>query len=127
MSTLVFPSMPGLDVNVARAPYYSTSVLESVSGKEVRAAWRAVPRVRYTLKFNFARTATQAPAPYAAYSEIGVLMAFLDQHLGSADSFLYADNYTGSQVRVRLVEDSISFEKICANVWACGFEVVEVL
>jgi phage-related protein len=117
MSSLVFPALPGLSIEVVREPYYSTKILRSVSGREVRAAWRSQPKVRYSLRFNFARTSVQAPG-FPAYSEIGVLMAFLDQHLGAADSFLYADPYTGSSVRVRFVEDSIQMAQIVPGVWS---------
>ncbi|MEY2668868.1 MAG: hypothetical protein RJA59_1506 [Pseudomonadota bacterium] len=118
MSSNLFPSLPGLDVKVSREPRYSTQVYESVSGREVRVSWRTQPRIRYTLRFNFARTYTQAPAPYTSYSEMGVLLSFLDTHLGSFDSFLYADPYTGSQVRVRLVEDSLKMTQVVSGIWA---------
>jgi hypothetical protein len=106
--------------NVAREPRYSTQVNESVSGREVRVSWRTQPRIRYTLRFNFLRTGTQAPSPYTSYSETGVILAFLDQHLGALGSFLYADPYTGAQVRVRLVEDSLQMVQIVPGVWEIG-------
>lgn len=120
MSNLLFPSLPGLAPNVSREPRYATQVYESVSGREVRVSWRTQPKIRYTLTFNFARTHTQAPAPYTSYSEMGVLLAFLDIHLGAFDSFLYADPYTGAQVRVRLVSDSLEMVQIVSGVWGVG-------
>ena len=118
MSDNLFPSLPGLAPEVAREPRYATQIYESVSGREVRVSWRTQPRVRYTLKFNFLRTASQAPTPYTSYSEMGVLMSFLDTHLGSFGSFLFADPYTGSQVRVRFVEDSIRMTQIVSGIWS---------
>jgi hypothetical protein len=120
VSSNLFPTLPGLDVQVTREPRYATQVYESVSGREVRVSWRTQPRIRYTLKFNFLRTGAQAPSPYTSYSETGVILSFLDTHLGSFDSFLYADPYTGSQVRVRLVEDSIQMTQIVPGAWEVG-------
>jgi len=128
MTSLVFPPLPGLDIAVSRQPYYATEVHEAVSGREVRVAWRTNPRVRYLLQVNGARTATQAPSPYSSYSEMGVLLAFLDTHLGSFDSFLYPDPYTGANVRVRLVEDSIRMTRVVDGWWKVeSLELVTVL
>ena len=116
MSNALFPSLPGLGPNVSREPRYATQVYESVSGRSCRVSWRTQPKIRYTLRFNFARTNVQAPG-FPAYSEMGILLQFLDDNLGSAGSFLYADPYTGSQVRVRFIEDSIQMTQIVSGVW----------
>lgn len=118
MSDLLWPSLPGIDVQVTREPLYATQIYESVSGREVRVSWRTQPRYRYTLKFNVLRTGTQAPGAYTSYSEMGVILAFLDTHAGALGSFLYADPYTGSEVRVRFVEDSLQMTQIVPGAWA---------
>lgn len=120
MSDLLFPALPGLNIRVARQPRYATEVYESVSGRECRVSWRTQPRIRYTLTFSFLRTFIQAPAPFTSYSETGVILAFLDQHLGALDSFLYADPYTGAWVRVRLVEDSVEMVQLAVGFWEVG-------
>jgi hypothetical protein len=128
MSSEVFPSLPCLNVAVEREPYYATETHESVSGKEVRVSWRTQPRIRYRLKINAARVGVQAPSPHTSYSEMGVLLAFLDMHRGSFESFLYPDPYTGSNVRVRLAEDSLAMTQIVPGVWAVeSLELVSVL
>lgn len=118
MSTLMFPDLPGADVAVSREPRYVTKIQEAVSGREVRTSWRTQPRVRYTLRFNFLRTATQAPSPNQGYSETGVILAFLDAHKGAFDSFQFRDPYTSETVQVRLVEDSVRMTKIVNGVWS---------
>jgi hypothetical protein len=127
MSDLVFPSLPGVDVAVTREPAYATQVHEAVSGKEVRVSWRTAARIAYRLRFNFTRTATAAPSPYATSSETQVILDFLDTHLGSFDSFLYLDPYTAANVRVRLVEDSIRMEQMVPGVWTAELSLVSVL
>jgi len=118
MSSEVFPSLPGFDVAVDRVPYYATEIHESVSGKEIRVSWRTQPRIRYRITINGARTGTSAPSPYAAKNEMEALLYFLDLHKGSFESFLYPDPYTGSNVRVRLVEDSLRMTLVVPGWWS---------
>jgi hypothetical protein len=128
MSSEVFPTLPGLDVAVERSPSYATEVHESVSGKEVRVSWRTLPRISYKIRINGARTGTDAPSPYAAMDEMAVLIYFLDLHKGSFESFLYPDPYTGSNVRVRLVEDSLRMVQVVSGWWRIdSLELVSVL
>jgi hypothetical protein len=128
MSSEVFPTLPGLDVAVERVPYYATETHESVSGKEVRVSWRTQPRIRYRITINGARTGTAAPSPFGAMSEMAALLHFLDAHFGSLESFLYPDPYTASNVRVRLVEDSLRMTKVVDGWWKVdGLEMVSVL
>ena len=117
MSDYLFPAIPGTNISVSRESKYATSIYGSLSGAEVRVSWQTQPRYRYTVKFNFLRTNVQAPAPYTSYSEAGVVQWFLDVHHGSLDSFLFADPYTGSEVRVRLVDDSVRMTQIVFGIW----------
>lgn len=126
MSNLVFPSLPGVDINVERETIYSTTTRTSVSGKEYRTSWQASPRYRYKLKFNL-RTAWSAPSPFGAYNEVSVVQAFLDTHLGSWDSFLYTDPYSGSQVRVRFERDNLNLKQELTGAWSCSFNLISVL
>ena len=122
MSDLVFPTLPGLSITVNREPRYATQIHEAVSGKEVRVGWRTVPKIRYQIKVT-ARNASNAPSPYSAITETQIILDFLDDHLGSLDSFLLPDPYTTSNVRVRFVEDSLRMTQIVSGWWA--FESVE--
>jgi hypothetical protein len=128
MSSEVFPTLPCLNVAVQREPSYATEVHESVSGLETRVSWRTLPRIRYRLKINAARTGTAAPSPFAAMSEMAALLHFLDAHRGSFESFLYPDPYTAGNVRVRLVEDSLAMTQIVPGVWSVdSLELVTTL
>ena len=118
MSDLVFPALPGLRPDVTRAPRYLPRCTRRCRGKEVRVSWRSSPKIRFGLRFDIARTGTMAPSPFGAISEMAVLLKFLDDHKGSLDSFLYPDPYTTSNVRVRLVEDSLRMVQIVSGVWA---------
>jgi hypothetical protein len=127
MSAAVFPSnLPG-QIQEMWSSSYSTRILRSVSGKEVRAAWGSAARRRFKVTFNFLRDNAACPAPNAAYTETGLLRAFLDTHKGGWDSFSITCPIDGTSVTVRLMDDSISFTRVVAHVWASSFEVIEVL
>lgn len=127
MSDLVFPSsLPSLDIKVEREVRYATTVHTSASGKEVRARWQTTPRYRYRLKFNGLRSNKAAPAPNQAYTETALVLKFLNDHQGAWDSFLYVDPYDGVQRRVRLVEDSLVFERVVSTWWAASVEFISV-
>jgi hypothetical protein len=134
MSSNVFPAnLPGMTVEILQAPSYATRVLRSVSGKEVRASWRSSAITRIRVSFAFLRTGTNAPAPNAAYTELGLVEAFHTTHKGAQDSFLL-DNSGGvfipggvSQPRVRFVDDELAKQRIVPGVWACELDLETVL
>ena len=126
MSSNVFPSLKGYDVQVTREVFYSNDVHEAISGKETRISFWSTPRYRYRIKVNFARAATSAPAPWAAYSEPAILFKFLDDHLGRNDSFLFNDPYDSVQRAVRFEEDTLSMTRVVDQVWSCELTLVSV-
>jgi hypothetical protein len=126
MSALVFPTLPGLDVEVSRDAKYKTKIFETVSGKEQRIAWENTPRYTYKLKFNVLRDDVAAPAPYAAYSEVGALLYFLDTHKGSWDSFTFTDPYDATSRTVRLVDDSLTVTSIVPHYWSAELSLISV-
>ena len=127
MSALVFPSLPGLKVDLSRAENYSTKVFTTVSGKEQRIKWTSTPRYSWELNFELLRSTVMAPAPYAAMSEVACLHYFLDQHYGSWDSFIFNDPYSGTQVRVRFVEDTLTVKKLDSQRWSANIKIIQVL
>lgn len=128
MSALVFPTNLLGQVEESWTGTYSTKVLESVSGKEVRASYRAAVRRRFRVRFPFLRDDVHCPAPNAAYHELELVQLFLSTHRGAWDSFSITDPISGSSgVIVRLIEDSITFTRIVNHVWSSEFEVIEVL
>lgn len=83
MSNAVFPSLPGITMNVYRRPMWSTKTLVSASGKEARTSLYSYPRYKYTLEYEFLRSDSNA--------ELQTLVAFYNSRQGSFDSFLYTD------------------------------------
>ena len=84
MSSLVFPTLPGLDITVTRTPLYKTQTQESFSGKELRRSCWSYPRYSYALNFNFLRAE-------AAATEFQTLFGFIARHMGCFGSFLFTD------------------------------------
>lgn len=128
MSNNVFPStLPGIDIAVEREAFYATTIHETASGLEDRTAWQPTARYRYGVRVNVVRNSTMAPAPWGAYSEPAILLKFLDDHQGAKDSFLFDDPYSGTQTRVRFVEDSLSITQVASGMWSCTFRLVSVV
>jgi len=140
MSNNIFPALPLLGLDVTVKPTYATRTLESVSGKEVRVAWRAGARMVYEISFDAVRTTTRGRADYTpstgawtynpagAWTEQSVIRDFIDTHKGSWDSFLFPDPIVGGNVRVRFVEDSIVFRKVASGFWEVeSFSLIQVL
>ena len=84
MSNAVFPVLPGLMFDVAKAPRWSTVVHSTSSGKEQRGGFYSRPYYRWTLSFEFLRQA-------AAFAEYQSLVGFYNARQGQFDSFLYSD------------------------------------
>lgn len=140
MSNNVFPILPLQSLDLSVRPEYRTKVLQAVSGKELRVSWSSSSRTTYTLRFDAARTVTSGRGDYnsstgawtvnpsGAYTEYSVIQAFLDTHRGSWDSFLFVDPISGSQVRVRLIDGSITYSRIASGAWAISsLQLIQVL
>ena len=87
MSSLVFPTMAGLDIAIKRTPVYATKVQTASSGKELRASFQSTPRFRYSLPLNFLRQAVLNMDG----DEAAQLLAFFGAHKGKWDSFWLPD------------------------------------
>lgn len=86
MSNLVFPSLPGLQWGIRRAPKFATTIQAARSGKEVRILEQAAPRWSWELSYSFLsddRTAGE--------SDLMKLGAFFQYHRGAFESFRYLD------------------------------------
>lgn len=84
MSSLVFPTLPGCDIKVSRAAMHQVARQQSIGGKVWMSTWWSAPLYRYTLTFNFLRSAS-------TYNEFQKLFGFFARHLGPLDSFLWVD------------------------------------
>jgi hypothetical protein len=92
MSSLVFPSFPGMDIAIKRTAIFATKVQTASSGKELRASFQSAPRYRYVLPLNFLRQAVLN----AATDEVATLLAIFNAAKGRWDSFLLTDAYSNT-------------------------------
>jgi len=86
MSTAVFSQPIGTGFPVARSPVFDTTVQTAISGKETRIARQSIPRRKYELTINAARSS----AAFAS-TEYQYVVGFFAQLLGQFDTFLYQD------------------------------------
>jgi uncharacterized protein (TIGR02217 family) len=84
MSNLVFPSLPGLEWNVVRAPIFSTTKRASVSGRRFAFANYSFPRYKYTMSFSVLRQG-------GSYTELQQVVGLFNQCYGDFDTFLWTD------------------------------------
>lgn len=83
MGNAVLPVLPGLTWNCVSAPNFSTKVQRAVSGRELRASFRAYPLWTFRLGYEVLRDG-------AAGVELDTLLGFFLARQGSFDSFLYS-------------------------------------
>jgi uncharacterized protein (TIGR02217 family) len=86
MSSLVFPSLSGLDIDIQRSPIYSTEVQQSSNGLELRAAFWSYPRYKISLSFNFLRSASYWKT---SQNEWETLVGFLARMAANYDTFYF--------------------------------------
>src|SRR4051812_12387575 len=83
MSNAIFPTLAGLAWDVLKTPLWSTSVQQSVSGKEIRAQYFSTPIYRWRLSYELLRA--------SAVAELQTLIGFFHARQGKFDSFLFSD------------------------------------
>lgn len=84
MTSLVYPSLPGLMFDSARVPIFRNARQQALSGKESRLAYMQYPLWRFELTYEFLRD-TVAP------SELKALAGLYRACQGDFDTFLYTD------------------------------------
>lgn len=93
---------------------------EADDGSEyVTSQWTA-PKWRYTLKFEAVRADTPAPSPFEAYSEVGVILHFVDEARGSWGKFEYVEPIGGQVVTVKFEKDSLKLSRDSTGLWWAG-------
>lgn len=80
----VFPSLPGIAYPVKRAPRWSGTQQDALSGKRVRTSYMTYPVYDYEVTFNFLRTTVN-------FQEWQQLAGFINEMAGSTGMFLYDD------------------------------------
>lgn len=84
MSNAVFPSLIGLTSNVTRRPTWTTNILETVSGREIRGTYQIYPMYEFELAYDVLRDAKNG-------TDLATLIGFFLARQGSFDNFLYSD------------------------------------
>lgn len=84
MSNSVYPSLPGVTLNVTRAPLWKTLKQETTSGREYRGSFMLYPRYRYTLSYDVLRDVP-------THLEYRSLFGFFNLMKGGYDTFLFTD------------------------------------
>lgn len=82
MSNELFPELPGLQWELTKTPIFSTRIMTSVNGRELRASYQAVPKYAFTMSFAFLRE-------NKGRKELQKLQSFFEERRGAFDSFLY--------------------------------------
>lgn len=85
----VFPTLPGLAIEVKRSLLTSTSVQPGTSGKELRASWWSTPKYAFDLTLNFLRQA--GFSPQTAFDEAQTLISFFWGQGGKYTAFWFTD------------------------------------
>lgn len=83
MSNAIYPDLPGMTIDVSRTPRWKTSIKQSVSGREVRAAHQTYPTWDFTLSYEFLRSS-------GAHQELQAIVGFFNARRGSYDDFLFS-------------------------------------
>jgi uncharacterized protein (TIGR02217 family) len=88
MSNAVYPTLPGVTLEVAKTPEFSTQIQRSVNLSELRASFSEQPVYTFKLQYEVLREGT---VHGTAYTELRSLMGFFLARYGSWDSFLFTD------------------------------------
>lgn len=81
MSNAIYPELPGITLEVAFTPTFSTKIQTAVSGKEYRVSLMANPKYDIQLNYEFLRGNSK--------QEMQALIGFYLARKGSYDSFLF--------------------------------------
>jgi hypothetical protein len=99
MSGQIFPStIRGLDVNVTKAPTFSTLVQEAPSGYTTRLAQMQNPIWKFWLTWNYLKDNPKDIPVGLTYTDLQTMMGFYMARQGQYDDFLYddpSDDYVG--------------------------------
>lgn len=83
MSDLVFPSLPGVSIEVSRSPVWESALQRSVSGCAVAITAYTFPLWKYRLRFELLRSGAEA--------ELQQIAGFFNKHHGRVDTWRFFD------------------------------------
>lgn len=84
MSNHVFPTLPGISIEIDRAPIWNSIVHRSASGRSVGLSPMFHPNWRYKLRFEFLRAGAEA--------ELQAIVGLFNKLHGRSDTFLFLDD-----------------------------------
>lgn len=84
MSNNIFPDLPGLSFSVTRKPTFTSKILTTANGKELRARETISPMYNFSLSYEFLRDNVQ-------FKELQKLASFFMNLYGEWDTFLFQD------------------------------------
>ena len=120
MSQLIFPSrLPGMKMELTRAPRFKTHIQSAVSGKETRAAFMAFPLWDLTLSYEFLQSGYRG-------TDLSQIIALFGQVKGAWDSFLLSvpDDNTVTDHLIATGNGSRSYQ-LMRSITASGFTLTE--
>jgi uncharacterized protein (TIGR02217 family) len=95
MSNEIYPTLPGLKIDVYKTPIFSTLIQQSTSGKSITTSLYINPLWQYDLSYSILRDDSN-------YNELKTLMGFYMNRQGGYDSFLFLDpsdnNINGQEI-----------------------------
>lgn len=83
MSSLIFPTLPGMTFPVVKTPMWRTRIQEAVSGAEVRIGMWSFPKWKWSLAYDLLRD--------NASQELWQLLGFFNRVYGQTDDWLFKD------------------------------------
>lgn len=91
MSSLIYPTLPGLSIEVDRSYVWRTSTQEALSGKQTAQSGRLYPLVHFELTYNVLRDIGAPTFTTSITSEIKALVGLYNQMQARVDTFLFSD------------------------------------
>lgn len=82
MSNVLFPELAGLEWDLSKTPMFNTKIMTSISGRELRASFQAMPKYEISLSYAFLREGK-------GRNELKQLEGFFLARRGAFDSFLF--------------------------------------
>ncbi len=120
MSQLIFPVLiPGMKMDLTRAPRFKTLIQSAVSGKETRAAFMGFPLWDLTLAYEFLQSGRRG-------NDLDQILALFGQVKGAWDSFLLSvpDDNTVTDHLIATGNGSRSYQ-LMRSITASGFTLTE--
>lgn len=116
MSSVYFPTLAGMKMEVTRTPRWSTKIHTSSSGREQRVARFSSPIVEFELKFDVLRQGFAG----GSTTEATTLQDFFNARQGALDTFWFVDPLDGTTRTVRFKEDSLKLDRVVKGIWQAG-------